>query len=138
MTYNSPPPPSPYLAASTPTAKLLPVLVESLGGPNANMPRLQAAAASAITNFCDPERLHAEWLDEPAGPPGSRLGQEAVRLVLLRSLAGLVPPSGSPCVAVREEAWAAVGVVCQVCVAKGGVVSEPCLFSRCSTRWLWC
>ncbi|CBN78372.1 conserved unknown protein [Ectocarpus siliculosus] len=94
--------------------ELLPVLVESLGGPNANMPRLQAAAASAITTFCDPERLRAEWLDEPAGPPGSRLGQEAVGLVLLRSLEGLVPPSGSSCVAVREEAWAALGVVCQV------------------------
>ncbi|CAM9864016.1 unnamed protein product [Ectocarpus sp. 8 AP-2014] len=94
--------------------ELLPVLVESLGGPNTNMPRLQAAAASAITTFCDPERLRAEWLDEPAGAPGSRLSQEAVGLVLLRSLAGLVPPSGSSCAAVREEAWAAVGVVCQV------------------------
>ncbi|CAM9438858.1 unnamed protein product [Ectocarpus sp. 12 AP-2014] len=94
--------------------ELLPVLVESLGGPNINMPRLQAAAASAITTFCDPERLRAEWLDEPAPPPGSRLGEEAIGLVLLRSLSGLVPPSGSSCVAVREEAWAAVGVVCQV------------------------
>ncbi|CAN0070070.1 unnamed protein product, partial [Ectocarpus fasciculatus] len=94
--------------------KLLPVLVSSLGGPNANMPRLQATAAGAITTFCDPERLRAEWLNENAGPPGSRLGQEAVGVVLLRSLEGLVPPSGSSCAAVREEAWAAVGVISQV------------------------
>lgn len=95
-----------------PLAKLLPVLVESLGGPNANMPRLQAAAAGAIITFCT--GLRAEWLYEPAGPPGSSLGQEAVGLVMLRSLAGLVPPSGSPCIAVREEALTAVGIVSQV------------------------
>eukprot|EP00903_Cladosiphon_okamuranus_P012365 g11590.t1 len=95
-------------------SQLLPVLVESLGGPNANMPRLQAAAAGAVITFCNPERLRAEWLYEPAGPPGSSLGQEAVGLVLLRSLAGLVPPSGSSCVVVREEALTAVGIVSQV------------------------
>eukprot|EP00752_Nemacystus_decipiens_P012203 g10819.t1 len=94
--------------------QLLPILVRSLGGPNANMPRLQAAAASAVISFCNPERMRAEWLHEPAGPPGSGLDQEAVGLVLLRSLAGLVPPSGSPCLLVREEALTAVGIVSQV------------------------
>ena len=116
MTYI--PPPRPPLISSlctpSPTAKLLPVLVESLGGPSANMPRLQAAAAGALITFCNPERLRAEWLYEPAGEAGSRLGQEAIGLVLLRSLAGLVPPSGSACVVVREEALTAVGIVSQV------------------------
>lgn len=119
LTHNFPPPPL-VSPPHPPTAKLLPVLVESLGGPNAHMPRLQAAAAGAIITFCNPERLRAEWLNEPAGPPGSKLGQEEVGLVLLRSLAGLVPSSGSSCIVVREEALTAVGIVSQVCVCRGG------------------
>ncbi|CBJ30196.1 conserved unknown protein [Ectocarpus siliculosus] len=84
--------------------ELLPTLVESLGGPNANMPRLEAAAAGALITFCNPERLSAEWLY--AATPG-RLGGEAVGLAMLRSLSGLV--TGSSSVVVREEALTAVG-----------------------------
>ncbi|CAM9771934.1 unnamed protein product, partial [Ectocarpus sp. 12 AP-2014] len=85
-------------------AQLLPTLVESLSGPNANMPRLEAAAAGALITFCNPERLSAEWLY--AATPG-RLGGEAVGLAMLRSLSGLV--TGSSSVVVREEALTAVG-----------------------------
>lgn len=80
------------------------------------MPRLQAAAAGVLMTFCNPERMRAEWLYEPAGGATGAGSQEAVGLVMLRSLAGLVPPSGSPCVVVREEALTAVGIVAQVCV----------------------
>lgn len=73
------------------------------------MPRLQSAAAGALITFCHPERMQGEWLYEPAAGGG-----EAVGLVMLRSLAALVPASGSPCVVVREEALTAAGIISQV------------------------
>ncbi|CAM9512664.1 unnamed protein product [Laminaria digitata] len=90
-------------------AQLLPLLVQSLGGPNASMSRLQAAAAGALITFCNPTRMHAEWLYAPA-PTG--MGDGAIGMALLEALSTLVRTSAS--VVVREEALSAVGCVAQV------------------------
>ncbi|CAN0411049.1 unnamed protein product [Pylaiella littoralis] len=92
-------------------SQLLPVLVESLGGLNADMPRLQAAAAGSLIGFCHPERMQAEWLYE-AGPAAAGAEAEAVGLSMLRSLAVLV--RSSPSMVVREEALTAVGCIASV------------------------
>lgn len=119
--------------------QLLPLLVESLGGPNANMPRLQAAAAGTLITFCNPERMSAEWLYEPM-PGGGGSAGEPVGLAMLRSLSVLVTDEGGGSLVVKEEALTAVGCIAQVRgVSRGGGVVVVALLVVavviCSRSW---
>lgn len=116
--------PQPRRPSLTYNFQLLPALVLSLGGPNANMPRLQAAAAAALITFCNPARMQGEWLyaEAPAGlssggGDGGGAERRAIGAVLLEALCELV--RGSPSVVVREEALTAVGCVAQVSNSSG-------------------
>lgn len=104
--------PTPKLSPhrSVPTEQLLPALVRSLGGPNAGMPRLQAASAGALLTFCNPARMRAEWL-YVAAPSGIGADGKAIGAALLEALCELV--RSSPSIVVKEEALTAVGCVAQ-------------------------
>lgn len=65
-------------------------------------PRLLAAAASAVTSFCDPEKCNARALGDQLDP-------------LLRALFHLL---GTADTFVKEEAMTAVAVLAQVSEAK--------------------
>ncbi|CAM9813169.1 unnamed protein product, partial [Choristocarpus tenellus] len=88
---------------------VVPVLVSSLHGPNEGMPRVQAAAASAVATFCNPEHMRPEWLGLDSGAePGA-----GVATSLLGGLFSLLQGSTLP--GVKMNAFTAVAAVAQVC-----------------------